>query len=154
VSSQSALSILENLRKVMQNLTSDSNILNCIGQSELVNRRIFPRTVQLSLRPIGLYEHQLPHSEYTTRSMNQATYNVDFPLYSTPTPTIRYPQIPANYESAPILLSQPMTSNSTYVHKDTSIAWPFKDSDPQVHQYKSRSSNNPPYPKSKKNGIL
>jgi len=70
--------------------------------------------------------------------MNQATYNIDFPPYSTPTPTIRYPQIPANHESAPILLSQPMTSNSTYAHKDTSIAGTSRDSDPpstslQIH---------------------
>jgi len=111
-------------------VTSDSDILNCSGQSELVNRRIFPRTAQLSLRPIGLHEHHLQDNEYTTRSMNEATYNLDFPAYSTPTPTIRYPQIPANHESAPILLSQTMTSNSTYVHKDTSIAGPSKDSDP------------------------
>jgi len=62
--------------------------------------------------------------------MHQATYNVDFPPYSTPSTALRYPEMPTKHESAPIPLSQQMTSNPTHVHKDTSLAGPSRDTEP------------------------
>jgi hypothetical protein len=83
-----------------------------------------------SLRPIGLNEHKLPNSKYITRSMYQATYNVDFPPYSTTPTSLPYPQMPTNHESTSIALSQQLPSNPTHAHKDPTQAGPSSDSGP------------------------
>jgi hypothetical protein len=64
--------------------------------------------------------------------MYQAAHNVDFPPYeySTPSTSVCYPQMPRNHESAPIPLSQQITSNPTHVHKGTSLAGPSRGSEP------------------------
>ena len=97
---------------------------------------------------LGLHERKLPDSKHLTRSMNQATYNVDFPPYSNPSTSLRYPQTPTNHISASIHHSQQTSSNPTQTHTDTSLNEPFRDSDPTSASLQTKVFKHPTLPQS------
>ena len=97
---------------------------------------------------LGLHVRKLPDSKYLTRSVNQATHNVDFPPYSNPSTSLRYPQTPTNHISAPIPLSQQTTSNPTQTNTDTSLNGSFRDSDPTSASLQTKVLKHPTLPQS------
>jgi len=97
---------------------------------------------------LGLLERKLPDSKHLTRSMNQATHNVDFPPYSNPSISLRYPQTPTNHILASLSHSQQTISNPTQTHTDTSLNGSFRDSDPTSASLQTKVLNHPTLPQS------
>jgi len=80
--------------------------------------------------------------------MNQATYNVEFPPYLTPSTSLRYPHTPTTQVSVSASHSPQLTSILTQKHIDTPIHESPRDSDTTSVSLQTKVPEHPTQPHS------